>query len=119
MYLNGNVAGLWRLAEPDLHRLGVALDVLVNKGAYIFISVNIQLGCVFNPQNSVSMWGTPCLELYSDGIVNKLTKGVSTALHEYLKEGVETIPEMPGCSHWILSQPFARLQMTLFARLHL
>lgn len=54
----------------------VALDILVNKAAHIFISVNIQLGCVFDPEDGVSVRGTPCLKLDSDGIIDQLTKGM-------------------------------------------
>ena len=48
----------------------ITIDILVNEGAHIFISVDIQLGCVLDPENGVSMRGTPCLELNSDGIVH-------------------------------------------------
>ena len=48
----------------------VALDILVNEGAHIFVSVNIQLGCILDPEDGVSMGGTPCLELNSDGVVH-------------------------------------------------
>ena len=48
----------------------VAFDVLVNEAAHLFISVDVQLGCVVDPEDGVSMRGFPCLKFNSDGIVH-------------------------------------------------
>ena len=48
----------------------VAFDILVNEAAHLFIRVDIQLGCVLDPEDGVSMRGSSGLELDSDGIVD-------------------------------------------------
>ena len=48
----------------------VAFDILVNEAAHLFVSVDIQLGCVLDPEDGVSLRRSSCLELDSDGIVD-------------------------------------------------
>ena len=57
MWLNGDVSELWR-------------PILVNEAAHLFISVDIQLGCILDPEDGVSMRGSSCLKFNSDSIVD-------------------------------------------------
>ena len=41
----------------------VAFDVLINEAAYLFVSVDIQLGCIVDPEDGMSMKGIPSFEI--------------------------------------------------------
>ena len=77
--------------------------------AHLFISVDIQLGCILDPEDGVSMRESSYLDLDSDGIVNQLTKRMSCTFQEDLKQSIETILEVSSCSHRILSKQLALL----------
>ena len=47
----------------------VAFDILINEAAHLFVSVDIQLGCILDPEDGVSMRSSG-LQLDSDGIVD-------------------------------------------------
>ena len=85
IWLNGGAFELWTPIELALHHLRCCIDILVNEAAHLFISVDIQLGCILDPEDSVSIRGSSCFKLDSDGIVNQLSKGMSCAFQKDLK----------------------------------
>ena len=55
--MSGDPSGLWRPTQLFII-LDIAFDIFINEGAHIYISVEIQFGCILDPENGVSMRGT-------------------------------------------------------------